>query len=173
MIRGEEDKGLKEVKRILRDDLKGSCYFLNAKEDFKHYKDIINCTDLSMNIEDIKFASDEIKLLGQFLGTADLLSQMAYRNYLERLFLLYDEFEEGGIKHDSKLDLLRETVSFYDDIIKKRLEDQLGGMNKYIEEHLKAFGINNNPYIENIEKSIEWARKNQKKPTEEWLRRKV
>jgi len=37
MIRGEEDKGLKQVKRILRDDLTGSCFFINAKEDFKHY----------------------------------------------------------------------------------------------------------------------------------------
>ncbi len=37
MIRGEEDKGLKQVKAILNKDLEGSCYFINAKDDFRYY----------------------------------------------------------------------------------------------------------------------------------------
>jgi len=37
MIRGEEDKGLKQVKSILNKDLKGSCYFISAKDDFRYY----------------------------------------------------------------------------------------------------------------------------------------
>lgn len=37
MIRGEEDAGLKQVKAILNKDLKGSCYFINAKDDFRYY----------------------------------------------------------------------------------------------------------------------------------------
>ncbi|MFX1444828.1 MAG: TaqI-like C-terminal specificity domain-containing protein, partial [Promethearchaeota archaeon] len=37
MIRGEEDKGLKQVKAILNKDLNGSCYFINAKDDFRYY----------------------------------------------------------------------------------------------------------------------------------------
>ena len=50
MVRGEEDKGLKEVKRILRNDLDGSCLFINAKEDFKQY--FLKKTK-SFNIEEI------------------------------------------------------------------------------------------------------------------------
>jgi len=50
MIRGEEDKGLKEVKKILRNDLKGTCVFINAKENFKHYHIKKN---KSFNIEEI------------------------------------------------------------------------------------------------------------------------
>ena len=51
MVRGEEDKGLKEVKRILRDNLRGTCYFINAKEDFKYYYIKKN---KSFNIEEIE-----------------------------------------------------------------------------------------------------------------------
>jgi len=37
MIRGEEDAGLKQVKAILNEDLKGSCSFISAKDDFRYY----------------------------------------------------------------------------------------------------------------------------------------
>ncbi len=50
MVRGEEDKGLKEVKNILKDNLEGSCFFINAKDDFKYY--FINKRK-SLNIEKI------------------------------------------------------------------------------------------------------------------------
>jgi len=51
MVRGEEDKGLKEVKYVLKDNLSGSCNFINAKEDFKHYYIQAN---KSFNIEKIE-----------------------------------------------------------------------------------------------------------------------
>ncbi len=38
MIRGEEDNGLKELKKHLKDDLTGDCLFLNAKQDFRSYQ---------------------------------------------------------------------------------------------------------------------------------------
>jgi len=37
MIRGEEEKGLKLVKTKLRNDTKGSCYFISARNDFTYY----------------------------------------------------------------------------------------------------------------------------------------
>ncbi|MFX1329687.1 MAG: Eco57I restriction-modification methylase domain-containing protein [Promethearchaeota archaeon] len=37
MIRGEEDKGLKILKRILRNDISGSCFFVSARNDFTYY----------------------------------------------------------------------------------------------------------------------------------------
>lgn len=37
MIRGEEDKGLKEVRKLVSNNTTGTCVFLNAKEDFKYY----------------------------------------------------------------------------------------------------------------------------------------
>ena len=37
MIRGEEDKGLIELKRILQDNQQGSCTFISARNDFRYY----------------------------------------------------------------------------------------------------------------------------------------
>jgi len=36
-IRGEEDKGLKEIKGIIKDHANDSCLFINAKDDFDYY----------------------------------------------------------------------------------------------------------------------------------------
>ena len=37
MIRGEEDKGLKLVRKKIVNDSSGSCYFISAKDDLKYY----------------------------------------------------------------------------------------------------------------------------------------
>ena len=50
MIRGEEDEGLKQIKTILKNDTRGSCFFINAKEDFRYYSLNKNKT---FNIEEI------------------------------------------------------------------------------------------------------------------------
>jgi len=50
MIRGEEDKGLKEIRKILKKDITGTCCFVNAKSDFKYYYLKKN---KSFNIEEI------------------------------------------------------------------------------------------------------------------------
>lgn len=50
MIRGEEDKGLKHVKKIVNKDTNGTCFFIGAKDDFKYYYIKKN---KSFNIEEI------------------------------------------------------------------------------------------------------------------------
>ena len=37
MIRGEEAKGLKQVRALIEENTKNSCYFIKAKEDFNYY----------------------------------------------------------------------------------------------------------------------------------------
>ncbi|MFX1257110.1 MAG: class I SAM-dependent DNA methyltransferase [Promethearchaeota archaeon] len=50
MIRGEEDKGLKRVKEKLKYNTKGTCFFVNARTDFKYYNFKKN---KSLNLEEI------------------------------------------------------------------------------------------------------------------------
>ncbi|MFX1307272.1 MAG: Eco57I restriction-modification methylase domain-containing protein [Promethearchaeota archaeon] len=50
MIRGEEDKGLRSLKRILRNDISGSCFFVSARNDFTYYRLKKN---KSFNIEEL------------------------------------------------------------------------------------------------------------------------
>ncbi len=37
MIRGEEAKGLKKIKNSIKNNLEGSCFYINAKEDFTYF----------------------------------------------------------------------------------------------------------------------------------------
>ncbi|MFX1315020.1 MAG: Eco57I restriction-modification methylase domain-containing protein [Promethearchaeota archaeon] len=54
MIRGEEDKGLKLIRHNIRNDSKGSCFFIHARNDFKYYylqkNKSFNIEEISSNI---------------------------------------------------------------------------------------------------------------------------
>lgn len=100
--------------------------------------DMIMATSLSVKIEDIKFESKEIATVAKMLAAADLVGQMADRVYLEKLLYLYKEFEEGKVAgFTDELDLLKKTVGFFD-FAKKRISDELGGVDKYLKYHFKA-----------------------------------
>ncbi len=51
MIRGEEETGLKLVKKKLRNDIRGSCFFISARNDFSYY---VFKQNKSFNIEEIE-----------------------------------------------------------------------------------------------------------------------
>ncbi|MFC1815802.1 hypothetical protein ACFL0M_07625 [Thermodesulfobacteriota bacterium] len=114
---------------------------------------IIHCTDLSVDIKAIAFSSTEIQLLGKMLGAADLLAQMADRTYLEKLLFLYHEYSEAKLgDYENELDLLKQTVGFYD-FIAHRLESTLDSTDRFMSSHFAAqWKINRNLYQEAIER---------------------
>jgi hypothetical protein len=76
-------------------------------------------------------------LAGQVLAAADLLAQMADREYLEKLLLLFLEFQEAGLPYESMFDLLQRTHGFYA-MATDRQERILGGVYKYMAPHFAA-----------------------------------
>jgi hypothetical protein len=128
-----------------------------SKEDFKHYPNILMCTGLDTKINEIQFKSQETELLGKMLGTADLLGQMADRNYLEKLLFLFYEFREGGVKgFDTELDLLKKTIAFYA-MVRKRFATELDRVNEYMHYHFKArWNKDRDLYMEAIENHINY-----------------
>jgi len=130
-----------------------------SKEDFTHYSDILSCTGLDTKINEIRFASREIELLGKMLGTADLLGQMADRTYIEKLLFLFYEFREGGVKgSDTALDLLKKTIDFYT-LTRKRFASELGSVNEYMCHHFKSYNnLNRDLYMETMEKNISYLK---------------
>lgn len=77
-------------------------------------RQMILCTDLGIDIPSLSFSSPRVELLGKLLGCADLIGQMADRIYLEKLFYLYREFEEGKVlDYADEMDLLAKTLSFF------------------------------------------------------------
>jgi hypothetical protein len=119
-------------------------------------RDFLRCTGLDVKIAEIKFQSREHEILGQILGTADLIGQMANDNYLEKLPFLYDEFKEGGVPgYSDKFDLLKKTPAFWE-MVKKRLVIELGHVDRYLRDYLRVlWGINQDLYRQAIERNIE------------------
>ena len=127
---------------------------------------VIHFTGYEVPTSKIKVPGPEFRLIGNLLGSADILAQMADRCYLEKCYdRLYPEFVRGGIarrRHkdgseeiifSSAADLIFKTPRFYHGAT-KRLTQDLGGCFNYIEEH---FG-GQNVYFDELEKNINHAK---------------
>jgi hypothetical protein len=127
---------------------------------------IVHFTGYEIPVDRIRVPGPEFRLLGNLLGSADILTQMADRCYLEKCYdRLYPEFVRGGIarrRHRdgseeivfaSAADLIFKTPRFYQGAT-KRLREDLGGCYNYVERH---FG-GQNLYFNELEKNIVHAR---------------
>jgi hypothetical protein len=118
--------------------------------------------------------------VGHLLGTADMIAQMADRCYLEKCRdRLYAEFVLGGlalpyadgypqVKYASGLDLLRQTPEFVMDVRTKRLDGEFHGAYRYLEV---LYG-GRNPYMEAIERNVEYLRQILRSESWQLLRRR-
>ena len=119
---------------------------------------MIQCTKLGDPPEAIQFDSEEIRLMGYILGTADIIAQMADRVYLERLPLLYEELKEGGVPgYESTVDIYHQTVTFFRKVIKKRLFIEFEGIVEVMRLHFKErWNLDQNLYVSAIENNINY-----------------
>ena len=117
-------------------------------------------TDPALKFSEIDFPDKRTRLLGQIVATADLTGQMADRTYLEKLLFLYLEFKEAHFgNYRNMYDLLRQTKSFYS-VTREKLDGDFGGMYINLGYHFKdVMGVENNFYLESIEKNIAYLEK--------------
>jgi hypothetical protein len=118
--------------------------------------------------------------VGHMLGTADMIAQMADRCYLEKCRdRLYAEFVVGGValpfsegnrqvKYASGLDLLRQTPDFVSDVRTRRLDGDFHAVYRYLE---LLFG-GRNPYLEAIDRNVEYLRQVLRSESWQLLRRR-
>ena len=108
----------------------------------------------------ICFSDDRSRMLGRIVATADITGQMADRIYLEKLLFLYLEFREAHFgSYQSMYDLLCQTNRFYE-MTREKLDGALGGIYKKFELHFKdTMGVDNNFYLESIEKNMAYLSK--------------
>jgi hypothetical protein len=131
--------------------------------------EIVHFTGYEVPFAQIKVSDPRDIKLGHLIGTADMIAQMADRCYLEKCRdRLYAEFVLGGValpmdgnggngpqvKYASGLDLLRQTPDFVVDVRSKRLDGQFDRAYRYLEV---LFG-GSNPYIEAIERNLDYLR---------------
>ena len=126
---------------------------------------LVHYTGYEMPLDSIKVRDLKDRRLGYLLGTADLVAQMADRNYPEKCRdFLYHEFVACGLagqgdgKHKpiytSPDDLLRKTPEFARKLFNDRLDGYFEGAYRYIEDH---FG-GQNPYLAEIRRHIDFIR---------------
>jgi hypothetical protein len=126
---------------------------------------IIHFTGYEMPVDRIVVPNLMFRRLGNMLGTADIMAQMADRCYLEKCRdRLYPEFVAGGLAasdtvepsatalFSSPEDMLRKTPSFYRSA-SHRLNQLLGSAHRYVQAH---FG-GQNLYLEEVRKNIQHA----------------
>lgn len=130
---------------------------------------LIHATNFDLPIADcLSGQPPEFFLLGQMLGTADLVSQVGERYYLERCRdFLFKEFTAAGtdrrvatdgsvtVFYASPEDLLRKTPEFFERVVKLRLETELGQVDRFIAPH---FG-GDDPYARGIQRNMNHLRK--------------
>lgn len=98
-------------------------------------------------------------MAGKLLFIADMLGQMADRKYLERLLLLFKEYEEGyNETYKNEFELLEKTIGFYEQIM-YRLVTEMGYKPYYMQKHfIKRWGINKDIYAEAVAKNITYLK---------------
>jgi len=134
--------------------------WFTTKKDVSISTNIIRCTGLSVDISKIKFNTPTERILGFMMGSADLLGQMAARNYLEKLLLLYHEFTEGRVPgYDSELKLLTKTIQFYE-FVRNKLQKDFNGVHRYMKMHfVKRYNIETDLYESAIKNQIDYLKK--------------
>ena len=144
--------------------------------------EIIHFTGYEVPFKDIEARVSDPRdiTVGHLLGTADMIAQIADRCYLEKCRdRLYAEFVLGGValpfsegnpqvKYASGLDLLRQTPDFIADVRAKRLDRDFRGAYR----HLEILYGGRNPYIESIDRNVEFLRQVLRSENWQLLRRR-
>lgn len=127
---------------------------------------VLHFTGYERPVATIRLAQPILRLLGSLLGSADIISQMADRCYLEKCHdRLYPEFVDGGIAKRktgtgeetifaSAEDLIRKTPSFFVGA-SKRLDHDLGASYQYASQHFGGANL----YMEAVQRNIRFAEK--------------
>jgi hypothetical protein len=105
-------------------------------------ENMIHCTGLDSHPDSIPFQSEEERIAGHALATADLLGQMAAPDYVAKLPVLFSEFQEASqfskdpghfvSSFQTADDLKRKTVDFWDGIVKHKLEADFRGLVRFL-----------------------------------------
>ena len=132
-----------------------------SAEDLTDCRHIIMCTILTLPVAAIPFRSDGIRTMGKILGSADLIAQMADRSYLEKLPLLFLEFEEAKVPgFETPLELFKNTEEFYHSVARTRLLEEMGNVASAAQFHFKErWLIDRDLYADAITNNINYLKK--------------
>ena len=105
-------------------------------------QNMIRCTGVNVDLGAIPFASELERTVGYALGTADLLGQMAAPDYVERLPVLFLEFEEAAkfspgeapqtMRFGSAAELMQDTPNFWANYVWPKIDRDFGAIHRFL-----------------------------------------
>lgn len=132
-----------------------------SEEDVKAVQNMIRCTGVNVNLGIIPFQCHLERFAGFALGTSDLLGQMAARDYIDKLPILYEEFEESAQYNagrgaatgtfKSAHDLMERTPAFWEKFVYPKLCNDFAGMFLFLNS---PYPDGENIYIKRIEGNL-------------------
>ena len=134
--------------------------------DIRAVQNMIRCTGVDAHPREIPFQSELERMVGAALATADLLGQLAAEDYVDKLPTLYAEFAEAASftkdknsfvsSFSSVNDLMEKTPEFWTGFVQKRLNEDFGGLQRYLND---PYPDGPNYYLECIEANMERVRR--------------
>jgi hypothetical protein len=138
--------------------LKSHGYSIRQINSVQH---MIRCTGLGVKLSGIDFQTESERIAGFALGTADLLGQMAARDYVAKLPILYEEFAEsakynagrggGPPPFSSVQDLLGKTPGFWRNYVLPKVNNDFRGLYRFL---ARPAPDGPNAYLQAIEANI-------------------
>jgi hypothetical protein len=129
--------------------------------DIASVQNMIRCTGLNAKISLIPFHGELERRLGCALSTADLLGQMAADDYIDKLPILYQEFEESARYNSGKgsavgvfssaRDLMSKTPAFWEKYVVPKLDADYLGLYRFLN---LPYPDGPNYYIRKIEANL-------------------
>ena len=129
----------------------------------------INCTGANNDIGRLKFDDPTDRFIGCSVATADLLGQMSAPDYPGKLGILFGEFRESddfvAVPKDrrrfkSPQDLVLKTPHFWTQVIRPRLDHDLGAVYRYL---ARPYPDGPNEYLTGVERNIAIVRQHTEK----------
>lgn len=140
-------------------------------EDIAAVQHMIRCTGVNVDLTTIPFHSELVRLTGFALGSADLLGQMAAADYVDKLPVLYSEFEESARFNAGKAtaagafssaeDLIRKTPLFWEKYVVPKIERDFLGQYHFLAD---PFPDGSNEYLNHVLANIERVKQIAPKP---------
>lgn len=132
-----------------------------SPQDIQAVQHMIRCTGVNVELDAIPFQTELERLVGYALGTADFLGQMAADDYVDKLPVLYAEFQEAaafchgqvprGTEFQSAEDLIRRTPAFWEKHVWVKINHDFRELYRFLEE---PYPGGPNEYLERIRANL-------------------
>lgn len=132
-----------------------------ADRDIQATQHMIRCTGFEADLAAIPFEDELERTVGYALGTADLLGQMAADDYVDKLPILYGEFEEAmafvqgrrppQLSFHSAAELIQQTPAFWESQVWVKLNRDFGGLYRFLSD---PYPDGPNEYLERIRANL-------------------